>query len=367
MALAVDADDARGEVVRRRDEYGVGADAVHEYARAGVHVVDVYVAVLGDQIEDVVLGGGLHGDGKVVLRLGRKEHVDGLLRVGLIAGRRLADLDHVQLAALGAAHREAEESRRLLVAVDLELGEAGGVALDGLRDLALHRVELHAAGDAVVLGRDADEQQPLHAQIGAVVDDLAALEGGVAVEHLDGRRVALHAPVVHGQVGHDADRVHRYPLPEDALLRDVERLHLALHLDVEYLQRLTRYTTTTTTKQNTHITQSQRATMKMNKMARKETFESDDLRGRVHDGRVGGDGSTNRIGRVVQVDDDHLGRLAHLLAHAYELVRLHGERAEADARHVDAHIGQLKMLLEFDWQSRCACHFRHSISMCVCV
>jgi len=79
------------------------------------------------------------------------------------------------------------------------------VALNGLRDLALLRVQLHAAGDAAVLGRGAEEEEPLRAVVGPVVADLAAVEGGVAVEHLGGRRVALQRPVVDGELGDDAD------------------------------------------------------------------------------------------------------------------------------------------------------------------
>jgi len=79
------------------------------------------------------------------------------------------------------------------------------VALDGLRDLALPRVQLHAAGDLVVLGRGAEQEEPLRAGVGPVVADLAAEEVGVALEHLGGRRVALQRPVVDGELGDDAD------------------------------------------------------------------------------------------------------------------------------------------------------------------
>ena len=44
------------------------------------------------------------------------------------------------------------------------------------------------------------------------------------------------------------------------------------------------------------------------------TFQSDDLAGRVHDRRVRGDRSPDRVGRVGHVDDDHLRGLSHLLA-----------------------------------------------------
>ncbi len=82
----------------------------------------------------------------------------------------------------------------------------------------------------------------------------------------------------------------------------------------------------------------------------------------MHDGRVGSDGPSDWVLGVVEVYDDHLGRLADLLAHANELVRLHGERAEADVGHVDADVLQLNVLLELDGQ-RAACwgSHRHSV------
>lgn len=49
--------------------------------------------------------------------------------------------------------------------------------------------------------------------------------------------LTVHAPVVAGIVGGERDRVGVDPLPEDDLLRHRVRLHLALHLDVEDLQR----------------------------------------------------------------------------------------------------------------------------------
>ena len=74
------------------------------------------------------------------------------------------------------------------------------------------------------------------------------------------------------------------------------------------------------------------------------TFQGDDLARRVHDGRVCRDGSPDGVGRVGEVDDDHLVRLAHLLADAYEFVRLHRERRKTDVGGVDADIGELKMV-----------------------
>ena len=60
------------------------------------------------------------------------------------------------------------------------------------------------------------------------------------------------------------------------------------------------------------------------------TFQGDDLARWIHDGRICRYGSPDGVGGVGEVDDDHLVRLAHLFADAYELVRLHGERREAD-------------------------------------
>jgi len=53
---------------------------------------------------------------------------------------------------------------------------------------------------------------------------------------------------------------------------------------------------------------------------KERTFQSDDFGGRVHDGRVGSDGSTNGIVGIGQVDDDNLGRFTHLLPDTDELV-----------------------------------------------
>ena len=66
------------------------------------------------------------------------------------------------------------------------------------------------------------------------------------------------------------------------------------------------------------------------------TFESDDFAGGVHDGRVGWDGSSYRVGSVVEVDDDNLCGLTDLLPHADELIRLHRQRAESNVGRIDS-------------------------------
>lgn len=60
----------------------------------------------------------------------------------------------MQLAALRGPDGEAEQCGGLGVALRLEGGERGCVALDGLRALALYGVELHRAHHAVLLRGD---------------------------------------------------------------------------------------------------------------------------------------------------------------------------------------------------------------------
>lgn len=72
------------------------------------------------------------------------------------------------------------------------------------------------------------------------------------------------------------------------------------------------------------------------------TFQGDDLAGWVHDGAVCRDGPADGVVGVGHVNDDHLGLLAHLLPHADELVRLHGQRAESDVGRVDSQVLELK-------------------------
>lgn len=71
-------------------------------------------------------------------------------------------------------------------------------------------------------------------------------------------------------------------------------------------------------------------------LGRMRTFETNDLGDRIHDGRVGGDGSSQHIVLLVQVDNDDLVLFAHFLPDADELVRLHRERVEANVGGIDA-------------------------------
>lgn len=62
--------------------------------------------------------------------------------------------NNMQFSSLSGPHSEAEESGGLSVAFRLEGREGSRVPFDRLRALALHRVELHGADHAVLLGRD---------------------------------------------------------------------------------------------------------------------------------------------------------------------------------------------------------------------
>lgn len=93
------------------------------------------------------------------------------------------------------------------------------------------------------------------------------------------------------------------------------RLHLALHLDVEYLQRLSGC--------NHEVWNSVRRTVRFRQMRlrfKELTFQSYHPRRRVHNCGVGRDGSPCWVARVGQVDDHHLRLFSHLLAHADEFI-----------------------------------------------
>lgn len=59
-------------------------------------------------------------------------------------------------------------------------------------------------------------------------------------------------------------------------------------------------------------------------------FEGDHFAGRIHDGRIGGYRTSDRILRIGHVDDNDLGDVTGFFADADVLVRFHGERVETD-------------------------------------
>lgn len=85
------------------------------------------------------------------------------------------------------------------------------------------------------LCRYASQKQPFLLGICAIIDDLAARETRVAVEHLYWLRLPFHAPVVDSVVGDQCDRVQRDPLPKGDIVSHGVRLHFALHFNVKDL------------------------------------------------------------------------------------------------------------------------------------
>lgn len=88
------------------------------------------------------------------------------------------------------------------------------------------------------MGRNADEEEPGLLGIGAIIDDLAAAAGGIALERLARMAIALHRAVIDRDLCHEGQSDERYPFPEHDVLRHRERLNLRLHLNVKHLQCL---------------------------------------------------------------------------------------------------------------------------------
>eukprot|EP00965_Chrysotila_dentata_P232706 6199152-Pleurochrysis_carterae.AAC.2 len=123
----------------------------------------------------------------------------------------------------------------------------------------------------------------------------------------------FHGPVVDGVSGDEGNGRGGDPLPEDDGLSKLVALHLALHLHVEDLEV-------------------------------RACLQRDHFGDRVHDGRLGSDGSSVRLRRVRHLDNDNLRLPVHLLADADVLVAFHRERCKADVLWVDAHIGKVQEL-----------------------
>ena len=61
LALSVDSNDSTGHFVNSGDKYRLSADTVHVDAGPSLQVVQVDVAELCDEVDDVVLGAHLDG------------------------------------------------------------------------------------------------------------------------------------------------------------------------------------------------------------------------------------------------------------------------------------------------------------------
>lgn len=60
------------------------------------------------------------------------------------------------------------------------------MSFDGLAHFTLDRVQLHVPGHSVLLGGNANQEQPLTVLVRTIVDDLTTSETGVTIEHLLG-------------------------------------------------------------------------------------------------------------------------------------------------------------------------------------
>ena len=138
--------------------------------------------------------------------------------------------------------------------------------------------------------------------------------------------VTLHWPMIHGCLGNKCNHVLWYPLPENDIICHCVGFHLALHLNIKYLESFL-------------------------------GFQSNHFTCRIHDGWVCTNGSSDWICWVRHVDDDHLGSLPHLLPHADELVTLHGEGVEPDVGCLDSNICELKWVESLN-ESQCS--FNHA-------
>ena len=78
----------------------------------------------------------------------------------------------MEFATSRSSYGSAKEGALLLVSLQLELAEGGGVALDGLGHIPLDAKELHGANHAIILGRDTDQQEPVHHFVSAVINNL---------------------------------------------------------------------------------------------------------------------------------------------------------------------------------------------------
>mmetsp|Transcript_3295 Transcript_3295/g.10326 ORF Transcript_3295/g.10326 Transcript_3295/m.10326 type:complete len:1450 (+) Transcript_3295:864-5213(+) len=309
---------------RARHEHRLRAQTLAVDGRARVQVEHEQQTHLRDHVHDVVRRVAVHRDRHVRRSLRRER--DGLRRQLERRAVRAAHLHDVQLVrAARLALRERKHVRSSLAGTHLGTREATRAALQRLRHALLHRVQLHAPLQTRRAAKDASQQQPLAVRGGLVVDDLLALRHRrVTIEHLLRRRVAVHRPVEHRLVRHQRDHLGRDPRPVlDVLaLRHRVRLQLALHLDVEDLQVAT-------------------------------GSNRDHARHGVHHRRLRAHGQPLHVVAGHHVHDRQLVLAPGRLAHADELVRLHGHEAEPNVLRGHPQAREVEHLTEVDRDVGC--------------
>ena len=203
--------------------------------------------------------------------------------------------------------------------LELQLGKSGGVTLNRLADTTVPAIQLHGTLDLKRSGvggvsRDTNEYEPLLVGAAAVVDDLRADEGWMSVEDLLWRRGRVgRGPVKDRSFRHYSNGGVRDPLPEGDFLSVSVRLDLGFGLYVEYLECPTGCT-------RIAVSLTSRSRKRSEREHGTRTLESQNLLVGVHNGRVGGDWSTQNIVGVGQVDDDDLVLFVEFLPHTNEMV-----------------------------------------------
>ena len=130
----------------------------------------------------------------------------------------------------------------ILVTIQLELSERSSVTFNWLGNTPIPAVQLHSTlyferRRVGSVSGNTNKHKPFLVSTGAVVDDLRADKGWMAVEDLlrRGRRVG-DGPVVHCGLRHEAEGRVVDPLPEDNVLVIDVRLDFLLRLDVKHLK-----------------------------------------------------------------------------------------------------------------------------------
>ena len=294
------------------EEDGLGRDAGTGEQSAGHDVEHVHEAHLGHHVRQAALLVDLHRHGEVVRGLGGEGELHGLD----LEATGLADLHGVVLAR-GLRSLLLDEGEQLaLGGLVVHVDEATAVTSEDLGLLVVHRVQLDGSGNAVLSAlADTHDHAPLLVGAHAVVDDLALREVGVAVHDLSGVALALNAPVEHGGVGDDGDRlgVDPGPVGDGAVVGELEGAHLRLGVEVEHLESGT-------------------------------LAERNDLGLGVHDGGLGTHGNARHLVVVGEIHNSQRGALGGFLANADVLVGLHRHAVEVDASGVDAKSSELQSI-----------------------
>lgn len=151
LSFSVNANNSASRFIRCSDKDRIGTDTIHVDACAGLNVIEMDVAILGNKINNVVFGGHLHGYGKVALRFGRKEDINLFLCVGLISSCRRADFDDMQLATSSGSYGKAEQIRQFCVSLCFKLRKRSRVSFNWLTNFTVNRVQLHCTSYAITL------------------------------------------------------------------------------------------------------------------------------------------------------------------------------------------------------------------------